>query len=234
MIHNLSLTLIDVSFLLLSQSNGGRIFQDFLRTRTSTPLLTGWLFVCFILMSSIYGGEIFSTLTVTDPPHVPRTTEDLAEFNLPIFTADRYSFRGDNFMVQFSFLEKRILPQLVSVFEGNSQYLEFLSKIKNKLVFCKPGSFHFQNVNTKPWSFYQLPFINNSVTVNSTFVILSSPEMMALVATANPSSHRLIIRNNQGPSTPFKFITYTQGNKNYFSPNIYKTLGQLVESGIYT
>lgn len=225
--NNLTNSVLNLGSLLLNQPCGAGIYES-CRT-TVVPLLGGWAFICFIVMNNLYGGEVFSSLAVTLAPRLPKTTQELAQSSLPIFTKSFFTNRGQTTKV--SILIDTIIPQLEKVFgkAKDEKYLKFLAQIKRKLIF--PPAVDFNKKPSPSWD-YPIPLINNSLTANATFAILdTSTTLDSLLATAPSFRKRFLIQSKE-PWSPFTLHKWAEGRKNYFSPQIYLTLGQLKESGI--
>lgn len=130
---------LNIFVLLFSQSCDGRMF----RIGNAAPLVAGWLFICFILMNNLYGGEIFASLTVTPPPNVPRTIHELAESKLQIFTGSWHAFPNAR-----SNLHDSIIPQLNPAFKNNTKFLNLLSKLSKKIVFANKNNLNFTKLKS--------------------------------------------------------------------------------------
>lgn len=217
---------LDIAALLLSQTCSGKLFQTRYITGIIIILLMPWTLICFILLNNLYGGEVFASLTVTSLPNVPRSLEQLAVSNLPIFTTTSFSRRG----VQNSSLTWRIIPELAAGYAGNSKLLRFLEKIKSKLIFVNWR----RDLIIDNRDLYPIPLLPHGCSTNQTFAILDEPvNLYVVLGTGSLLGKRFVIPA-QEPWSPFFTINTANGNKNYFSPQLYATLSQLLESGIKT
>lgn len=101
-----------VTCLLLNQTEGG-IHRIIGRNRVKIPVLLAWLFGCFILMSNIYGGEIYSSLTVPGLPKLPETLLGAIASGMTVWTCADYTETGSA-SISRSVLLDQIIPEVVS------------------------------------------------------------------------------------------------------------------------
>lgn len=218
LIKSSAANLFKVSALFFNQI-AGNLFPNRLKTFASIPLLCGWIFGCFILTNNLYGGAIFSCLTVSDLPQVPRTLEELADSNLFIQTSAYFISNpsGSEYVAE-STLRDQIIPDIIQNVNHTS-LLSLVHKILNKILFPK-------DLNFKEIHGHKLKNLRTIAMMEDVFTLKYLAQLEETI-----EEGRLVFRNRE--ETPFQTISGWWGSPNFFSSKTSLCLSQLIESGIY-
>ncbi|OXA48987.1 hypothetical protein Fcan01_16788 [Folsomia candida] len=215
--------LFKVGALLLNQVEGNFSIKMF-------PLMTTWFFACYILMSNLYGGEIFSYLTVTQLPTLPTNLADLAESGMSILTSSSYSTLTKNkrsTRVQRSILKSSLIPGMMLNLRKNSKLAVLIAKINGTLSYTKLGSSSRKLLTGRD------PLNSGGRGVNQTFAVIDTPGWLSMITDAVEMKGQLFVPKRTH-DTPFTLMEVNEVRKNVFSGYLKVGMRQLVGSGIFT
>lgn len=212
-------TIYKVTALLFSQSYDNIVPKSEQKTTFGTPLLTGWFFGCFILMTNLYSGEIFSCLSLSYPLQVPRTLDALVDSGVIIVTQSAFyntMFRDSSLL---STLKDKIIPDFMFNAKGNHKFINFLTRINNNIFFAK-------SICADDWK----PIVGK----NKSYAIMDVPEVLDYFVdyaeAANPNGEVLVDNNDE---TPFYSITMDFSRRNnFFTKKLKLVIRKLMDSGI--
>ncbi|OXA44758.1 hypothetical protein Fcan01_20729 [Folsomia candida] len=225
---------IRVAAILLGQI-GGNLLHSYKSTRVSRTVFPVWLFGCYILMTNLYQGSIFSFLTVSVPPIVPETLRALAESGYLIVTTSHYSYTLNYSTLSYhSLLKDGIIPEIMSKLGNNSNLRHVISQLDSNLVFIHPLKFGLSN-----WA----DAISSSTPISGegkktvriprkeSFAILDVKTRLVIFSEyLKVTGKRYVVENRE--ETPFHSIVFATCMKNFLYPLIHKSFNYLIDSGI--
>ncbi|OXA48666.1 hypothetical protein Fcan01_16734 [Folsomia candida] len=219
--HKFFKHLFKIIVLLLNQVDGNvsKVF----------PLMTTWFFGCYILMSNLYGGKIFSYLTVTEIPSLPTSTNDLAQSGITLLTTSSYYARtvnGSTPYVEKSILKSSLIPEMLSNLGRTSKLAAVISKLNVKLWFIKDKLSYAQRRKLLGGV---SPF--HSGRGVQTYAVIEKPDFLTMVKESVEMLGKLFVPRRTH-DTPFTIITLGDVRRNFFSEQFKSGIMKLKESGL--
>ncbi|OXA54433.1 hypothetical protein Fcan01_10518 [Folsomia candida] len=216
-----------IASLLLGQV-GGNMLQLFKsRGIASHLVLTLWFWACYILMFNLYQGSIFSYLSVTVPPRVPRTMGELLDSEFKVVTRSSLElWNAENKTVtDWSLLLQEVLTFKEVLWRNES--IEKYDRLEKRIKFCRVNeidsltlarslSFSVQEYA----GFRQEPIVLMDVD----FAISDLAVLLEALG------GRYVIKGRD--TTPFDQIAMSVGQRNFLAPYISETIDNLEEFGI--
>lgn len=183
--------------------------------------MVGYLAETKILTNNLYGGAIFSCLTVSEIPSVPKTLAELADSGLWIATWSYFvptKLNSDGHHDIKSELRDRIIPELIQNTK-DSILTSTIHKIKEKILF--PPDKNFMNIH------------GHKVTNKETMARMDNAFQLKYLLQAQEvlEDSLLVISNKE--EMPFRVVYLWSGEPNYFSLKTSLCMTQLFEAGIY-
>jgi len=194
-----------------------------------TPALASWLFSTLIL-GMFYKGELFSVMIAMGLPPVPQTLRDVVESNLTLvtFSTEGWPTVTNDAVMNDSYLKASIIPDLILDINDTEPFYQFMSKVHDKTQFIRGNAWELAlKIVTS--------FKNGSVNVNNNNgvgVLDSKTNILDLVQSVDHLANEIKpVRNHD--LNPFTIRKPWIGKRNYFFVEFARSLGSLVQGGIY-
>lgn len=204
----LTSNLLRVVGLFFNQTGSGEVFKK------SGVTLIAWGCACLILSNCYSKGIYFSVIAARSIiPTGPDTIDALVESDFSILTMSAYTTVRNGVAKKGYLIRDVVIPELLYSFGHYSKRLErLLSRVNRKLVFVDD---------------------NDQIAIHSVkeiFAVLDTPRMLEFIGNQVVAGDQVVVKNRGG--TLFRKMTASLGLRNFFSPQIQKTLVRLKESGI--
>lgn len=188
-------------------------------------------------MINLYQGSIFSCLTVTFPPPVPKIWDDLVHSNISVMTSSLFSRSyGSSDEFADSVLQLEVLPIFRRIMDKSPNFLELLNSFEPQLVFLhrliieqyiRLKIFNDTSANAEMSSQF-----STFIKKNKTFAIMNLEIHQApIIAILKGVGTHFIINNKL--DTPFQQYALNWGSRNFFNPTIASGLSALACSGVF-
>ncbi|OXA54815.1 hypothetical protein Fcan01_10448 [Folsomia candida] len=220
------LDLLRIASLLLGQA-GGNLLTLFKSRWIASFLLPVWFWACYILMFNLYQGSIFSYLTVTMSPRVPRTMAELLESDFKVVT--RSSIANYDHEQHKVIHWALLIEEIITFKEGLSrnESIEKYNRLQNRTSFYRFSEIDVLtlvkslSLSTQEHAgFRQAPIVLMDVKMG----------LLDLAVLLEKVGKRYVIRGRE--ATPFHSITVSAGFRNFLTPYISETIDALEEFGI--
>lgn len=191
-----------------------------------------WSFFCYILMENLYQGSIYSCLTVTLPPSVPKTIEDVISSNLQVITTS--SILSVLVIQQnLSVLQHKILPDLIPWFPADSAYSRTIQKFNSSLYFLNLRDITRADIAATISNSQDILASNKTIRTSGTFAVMDDKnDLNNFSSLMKILGKRLLIKGHSGHMDFYTFYVDVV-KTNFIVPKLYEGINRLVESGIY-
>lgn len=183
-----------------------------------------WLFFgCYILMNNLYQGSVYSYLTVTLPPPVPKTMAQLHHSDARIITTATFT----NDSIWQSVLKQLLIPQLIHSLGDNNSYSHLLTELNPRIVYDSNfGSVLISWVNNS-----EANTLSGEISSKETFAMFDPiTEMQIKVDFLKLWGGRYIVSNSE--DTSMNIFKVWLAKRNFLQPTIHRHVKQLEGSGI--
>ncbi|OXA47768.1 hypothetical protein Fcan01_17236 [Folsomia candida] len=210
---------LNVTVILLGQVNSDSM-KIFNKRAYGIPITLVWIFFGGnVIMDNLYNGSIFSYLSATKPPIVPRRLADLIDSNIPIITLS--SFKHYNSAL------KALTAIYVDRWKTANLSTQLFIQLDSKLVFINVYVSYVKFMKTV----LTLGVPTSTVDRSQTYAILDiSSEFNVYTDLVKTHGSRLVIDALE--DTPFVLVTVDVGYRNCLHGLFARKLDQLKASGI--
>ncbi|OXA42217.1 hypothetical protein Fcan01_22947 [Folsomia candida] len=193
-----------------------------------------WSVSCYIVMANLYQGAIYSCLTVTLLPSVPKTVEGIVSFNLKIVTSSELLVPTEYGMTSRSLLKDHI-PDIISKFPTNSKFVKILKKLDSNLIFFNPAAIYIWDLATNISNHLNIYNSNETIGTSGMFAVMNANQKQNhFNSIMKIMGKRLLIEEgHSGKDVDFQFLKLDVANFNFICFKISNGINHLTESGIY-